>query len=72
MLEKIVLNIIMVHGYSASEVCKEKSWFQILRKESKNVLLLVKGWMIVIVIMKSKINIRNDTERRFIILSPIR
>lgn len=71
MLEKIVLNIIMVHGYSASEVCKEKCWLQILRKESKNGLLLVKGLIIAIVIIKSKINIKNDIERRFIILRPV-
>lgn len=30
-----------------------------------------KELMIVIVIIKSKINIRNDTGRRFVILSPV-
>lgn len=71
MLEQIVLNIITVHGYSASEVCKEKCWFQILRKECKDVLLSVKGLIIAILIIKGKINIRNDAEGRFIILSPV-
>lgn len=71
-VKKIVLNIIMAHGYPASEGCEEKSHFQILRKEITNGLLLVTRMMIAIVIIKSKINRRNATERIiFIILSPV-
>lgn len=62
-VKKIILNIIMAHGYPASEGCEEKSHFQILRKEITNVLLLVARMMIAIVIIKTKINRRNATER---------
>lgn len=63
MLKKIVLNIIMVHGYPASEGCEEKCWFQILRKESMNVLLLVTRMMIAEVI-KSKIKLIQEMLQR--------
>lgn len=62
-VKKIGLKIIMAHGYPAREGCEEKPRFQILRKEIMKVLLLVARMMIEIVIIKSKINIRNATER---------
>lgn len=74
MLKKIVLNIIMVHGYPASEGCEGKCWFHILRKESMNVLLLVTRMMIAEVIIKSKIKLIQEMLQRgqfFIILSPV-
>lgn len=62
-VKKIVLNIIMAHGYPAREGCEEKSRFQILREEIMNVLLLVARMMIAIAIVKSKINRKNATAR---------
>lgn len=62
-VKKIVLKIIMAHGYPAREGCEEKPHFQILRKEITKVLLLVARMMVAIVIIKSKINRRNARER---------
>lgn len=42
-----------------------------IEERKRECFIVSKGLMIVIVIIKSKINIRNNTERRFVILSPI-
>lgn len=69
MLKKIVLNVIMVHGYPASEGYEEKCCFQILRKENVSVLLLATRMMVAVVIIKSKIKLIQEMLQRGYFLS---